>query len=141
MRAAALFLLIATAAVAQTPEPETPVSRPVAPMAELMVKLIYPFSDALFYVEREAPKNEAQWLALEAKALALAEVGNLLMTGRAVRQDQWMKDAQLLVTVAAKAYAGAKARSVEAIAALNAELYESCQSCHEHYRPGYRRRP
>ena len=40
----------------------------------------------------------------------------------------------------AQAYKAAQARNVKAIVDLNAELYESCQSCHEHYRPGYRRR-
>ena len=43
--------------------------------------------------------------------------------------------------VVMKAYKAAKAKNVPALQDLNAELYESCQSCHEHYRPGYRRRP
>jgi hypothetical protein len=110
-------------------------------MSELMVKIIYPYSDAIFYVEREAPQNEAEWMALESKALTLAEMGNLLMAPpRARDQVQWMKDAQLLVDVGAAAYKGARARNLQAIIDLNADLYESCQSCHEHYRPGYRRR-
>jgi cytochrome c556 len=80
-------------------------------------------------------------MALESKTLTLAEIGNLLMApGRAYNQDQWMKDAQLLVDVGNKAYRAAQARNLEALIDLNAELYESCQSCHEHYRPGYRRR-
>jgi hypothetical protein len=110
-------------------------------MGELMVKVIYPYSDAVFYVEREAPKNEAEWLAFETKTLTLAEMGNLLMSpGRAYNQEQWMKDAQLLVNVGNAAYKAAKARNLQGLIDLNAELYESCQSCHEHYRPGYRRR-
>src|SRR5687768_7639295 len=95
----ALFLL-ATAAMAQAPPSQPVISKPVATMSQLMVKIIYPFSDAVFYVEREAPKNEAEWIALESKTLTLAEMGNLLMSpGRAYNQDQWMKDAQLLVDV------------------------------------------
>jgi hypothetical protein len=110
-------------------------------MSELMVKIIYPYSDAIFYVEREAPKNEGEWMALETKTLTLAEIGNLLMSpGRAYNQDQWMKDAQLLVNAGNTAYKAARARNLQALIDLNAELYESCQSCHEHYRPGYRRR-
>src|SRR5262245_34732759 len=116
--------------------------KPVVTMADVMVKVIYPYSDAIFYVEREAPKTEAEWMTLETKTLTLAEMGNLLMSpGRAYNQDQWMKDAQLLVNVGNAAYKAAKARNLQGLIDLNAELYESCQSCHEHYRPGYRRRP
>jgi len=133
---------MAAAAGAQAPAPAAPKPKPVVSMSELMLKVVYPFSDAVFYVEREAPKNESEWLLLESKTLALAEVGNLLMSPvRAYNQDQWMRDAQLLVDVATKAYKGAKARDLQAIIALNDEQYESCQSCHEHFRPGYRRRP
>ena len=39
-----------------------------------------------------------------------------------------------------KAYKMAKAKDLEGLKGLNDELYEACQSCHEHYRPGYRRR-
>jgi len=52
----------------------------------------------------------------------------------------WMKDAKLLRDVGTKAYVAAKAKDLAALEALNAELYEACQSCHVHYRPGYRRR-
>ena len=135
------MILLAGAAVAQAPAP-APAPKPVASMSQLMLTVIYPFSDAIFYVEREAPQNTAEWMLLESKTLALAETGNLLMSPmRAYNTDQWMRDAQLLVDVAAKAYRGAKARDLQSIIALNAELYESCQSCHEHFRPGYRRRP
>jgi len=140
MRYLTLFLL-AAAAVAQAPAP-APKPKPVVSMSQLMLTVVYPFTDAIFYVEREAPKNESEWLLLESKTLAVAEVGNLLMSPvRAYNQDQWMRDAQLLVDVATKAYKGAKARDLKSIIDLNDELYESCQSCHEHFRPGYKRRP
>ena len=135
------MILIAAAAVMQTPASQPVTPKAVAPMSELMVKVIFPFSDAIFYIDRDGPLNEGQWMALETKTLTLAEMANLMMSpGRAYNQDQWMKDAQLIVNVATSAYKFAKARDQKAIADLNAELYESCQSCHEHYRPGYRRR-
>jgi cytochrome c556 len=140
MRPAAL-LLITVALLAQAPTAEPPTTKPVASMSQLMLSVIYPYSDAIFYVEREAPKDEVEWRALESKTLSLAEIGNLLMSpSRARNNDQWMRDAQLLVDVGAAAFKAAKARDLQALIALNADLYESCQSCHEHYRPGYRRR-
>ena len=113
-----------------------------ATMKELMLDLIFPTSDTLFYVARGVPTTDAEWLKLELYSLALAEAGNVLNSpGRAFKQDQWRQDAQLLVDVGLKFYRAAKARDHKAMVALNDELYESCQSCHVHYRPGYRRRP
>jgi cytochrome c556 len=71
----------------------------------------------------------------------MAESANLLMAdNRARDKGQWMSDAKLLRDVGIKAYAAAKEKDLPGILALNADLYEACQSCHEHYRPGYRRR-
>jgi len=145
MRFALILLVAALSCGVASSSSQSPIAsagtKPVVTMAELMVKVIYPYSDAIFYVEREAPKNEAEWMTLETKTLTLAEMGNLLMSpGRAYNQDQWMKDAQLLVNVGNAAYKAAKARNLQSLIDLNADLYESCQSCHEHYRPGYRRR-
>jgi hypothetical protein len=120
-----------------------PTVRPVGTMSELMVKVIYPYSDAMFYIGRAAPKNDVEWEDLQGKALALAEFGNLLMMpGRARDQDQWMKDARLLVEAGAAAYKATKDKNVDAVLALNEQLVGSCTSCHMHYRPNYgRRRP
>ena len=71
----------------------------------------------------------------------LAESANILMSPqRAYDNDRWMRDAKLLWDVGNKAYIAAKAKDLPALEALNDELYEACQSCHEHYRPGYKRR-
>ena len=107
-------------------------------MSDLMVKIIYPASDALFYIETRAPKTGAEWTALEGQALMLAESANLLMMpGRARDQKQWMDDARLMLEAGAAAVKAAKTKNVEAIAALSDQLLESCTTCHRHYRPGY----
>ena len=129
--------MVAVAALAQAPTP----AKPVGTMSQLMVDVIFPSSNAIFYV-REGPQNTKEWMELEFNAFVLGEVANLLMTPqRAYDADVWMKDAKLLLDVGAAAYKAAKARDVKPIQALNDALYEACQSCHEHYRPGYRRRP
>ena len=109
-----------------------------------MVDLIFPTSNELFYVSRNEPKTEGDWMKLEMNFLALAESANVLMQPpRARDQGQWMKDGKLLVDVAVKAYRLAKARDYEALTEpeLNEEIYEACQACHVNYRPGYKRRP
>lgn len=129
------------AAVAQTASPRPP-TRNVGTMSDLMVKIIYPASDALFYIESRTPKTDSEWTALEGQALMVAESANLLMMpGRARDQKQWMADARLMLDVGADAVAAAKKKDVEAIVALSDRLMESCTTCHKNYRPNYGRKP
>lgn len=129
--------------VAQAPAAgPVPSPRAIGTMSELMVRVIYPASDALFYIESRTPTTEEQWGQLEGTTLMLAESANLLMSPqRAIDSDQWMRDSALLLDVAADAFEAAKDKDVNAIVELSDRLYESCTSCHRHYRPDYGRRP
>jgi len=148
MKTVAFVLLAGAAVLAQAPAapkqpaPARPPTRNVGSMSDLMVKIIYPASDALFYIESRTPKTDAEWTVLEGQALMVAESSNLLMLpGRARDQKQWMADARLMLDAGAAAVKAAKAKNVEAIAALSDQLMESCTSCHKNYRPGYGRKP
>jgi hypothetical protein len=110
-------------------------------MSDLMVKIIYPASDAVFYITTRQPKTEAEWGELQGKTLALAESANLLMMpGRARDQDRWMQDSQLMLDAGIAAFRAAKRKDLAALEAVNDQLYTSCTSCHQHYRPNYGRR-
>ena len=116
---------------------DRPPTRNVGTMSDLMVKIIYPASDALFYIESRTPKTEAEWTVLEGQALMVAESANLLMMpGRARDQKQWMADSKLMLDAGAAAVTAAKAKDAAAISALSDQLMESCTSCHRHYRQG-----
>ena len=105
-----------------------------------MSKIIYPTSDAVFYISTRTPGSAAEWGELQAKTLMLAESANLLMMpGRARDADRWMADAQLMLDAGTAAFKAAKAHDVHALEAVNDALYESCVVCHRHYRPGYGR--
>jgi hypothetical protein len=57
-------------------------------MSDLMAKIIYPTSDAIFYISTREPKTDAEWGELQGMAFSLAESANLLvMPGRARDQD------------------------------------------------------
>ena len=142
-----LVLLLLTGAVlaqapsTQAPSNETPALKSIGTMSEVMVRVIFPTSNEIFYVGRNENKTEKDWEDLRNNALMLAESANLLMAdNRAKDKDRWMKDANLLRNVGDKAFKFAKVKDLEGLKALNDELYEACQSCHEHYRPGYKRR-
>jgi hypothetical protein len=138
MRLAVSFFVffIASIAIAQAPE-----YQPIGSMSQLMVEIIYPASDALFYVERAKPQNDREWGVLRGTALTLAESGNLLMMpGRARDQGDWIKDSKLLVDVGAAAYKAAQKHDLQAILDLNDQLNTSCIKCHVQYRPNYGKR-
>jgi hypothetical protein len=130
-----------TAATARQQSASTVMLQPVGTMSELMVKIIYPASDAIFYITTRQPKTESEWVELQGKALAVAESANLLtMPGRARDQDRWIADARLMLDAGRAAFRAAKAKDVAALEALNDQLYTSCTSCHQHYRANYGRR-
>jgi Cytochrome C' len=137
-----------TAAGAQapaTPRAPAPAPKPassttmarVGTMSELMVHLIYPTSDAVFYVSSRTPSTDAEWTALQAQMLTLAESANLLMMSGRTRPGQWNRDARQMLDAAAAAFKGAKAKDVAAIEAVSDQLLESCTACHKAYRPDY----
>jgi hypothetical protein len=109
-------------------------------MSELMVRMIYPTSDAVFYIETRTPTTEVEWGELQAKTLTLAESANLLMMpGRARDQGRWMDDAKLMLDAGQAAFRAARAKDTEALVAVNDALYQSCVQCHQHYRTNYGR--
>ena len=124
---AILFALIVMSAVGQE----------AASMKQLMLDLIHPASnDILLFVNRGAPKDQKEWIAVRRSALTLAESGNLLMLrGRARDQGEWAKDAKMLADVGTAAYTAAQARDFGALAALTESLDASCTTCHKQYRP------
>src|SRR6188474_1369055 len=141
------WLLLAASALSAQPQPPAPPATPVKPeivgtMSDLMVKVIYPASDAIFYITTRQPTSDAEWGDLQGKALMVAESANLLMMpGRARDEDRWMQDAKLMLDAGRAAYRAARAKDLAALEALNDQLYTSCTSCHQHYRPNYGRRP
>ena len=150
---------LAGALLAQTPPAQQPTAqtpsrqeleseavrsmRRIGSMSQLMVHLIYPTSDAVFYIQTRTPTTDAEWGELEAKTLMFGEAANLLLMPDRIREpeEQWISDAQLLLAVGRAALRETRNRDVEALANLNDQLYQSCVSCHSHFRDGYGLRP
>jgi hypothetical protein len=142
-----VMVLVACAALAQALPAQQSDSesvramRRVGSMSDLMVHLIYPTSDAVFYIDTRTPTTEAEWGVLEAQTLMLAESANLLLMPDRIRdEEQWISDTRLLLEVGRAALRATRNRDVEALSNLNDQLYQSCITCHQHYREGYGRR-
>jgi hypothetical protein len=137
MRSVLLFLVASGVLLAQAPT----TFQPVGNMRELMIDIIYPTSDAIFYVDRDEPKTQHDWDVLRGQALMLAESGNLLlMEGRARDQKNWVMESKMLIDLGGKAFKAAQAKDLDGLRALNDPLNAACVTCHFQYRPGYHRR-
>lgn len=155
MRTLSVFLLVvfgvslAAVGSAQAPAADPtqssvePTYQRVGTISDLMIDMIYPLSDELFYIMREPPETEYDWTLLRRSALALAEAGNLLMMpGRAIPQEDWMTHAKRLVEVSTQGYEATVAKDLDAIVELSPALEAACRDCHAQYHPAYgRRRP
>jgi len=127
---AAIALLLASG-VARAQQPTL---KPIATVRQLMQAMIVPFSDAVFDAAFEPPKTDAQWTAVRATALALAESGNLLMIGRRARDEgEWMRMARDEVDAAEAVIKAIDAKNATALAAAGDVLYETCDTCHARY--------
>lgn len=132
--------LLAVAGCAKAPPPAPPPIAPAAPfksvatVKQVMQAITIPDSDVVWGVANEAPKDDAAWLKVENSALALAESGNLLMMeGRAVDHEEWMKHASLLIDVATKAATAAHAKDANKLSDIGNDLYTVCENCHMKY--------
>ena len=107
-----------------------------APLKDVMVKIVDPASNGVFYISRQPPKNDDEWKVLQGQALILSEIAtSLTAPARAKDKQQWMQDAKLLLDAANVAYAAANAKNTTALEDLNDQLYTACKTCHEHYLP------
>lgn len=129
-----LLVLITTFAFAQTASES---SQTAPTMKQLMLDLIHPASnDILLFVNRGAPKTDAEWAAVRRGAITLAESGTLLTTRPGARdQGDWTKNARMLADVGAAAYRAARSKDFKALASLTESLDASCTTCHQQYRP------
>jgi len=143
----ARWLLVAVGlpvAAAAAPSPPASASQAQVPrtMSDIMVKVLYPTADAIFYIETRTPTDEASWAQLQQQTRLLADAAVELTIPRWARgRDKWLADAKLLVDASAAAVDAASRRDVKALVELNDALYTSCVQCHQDFRPNYGRRP
>ena len=117
----------------------------VATLEEVMHGMVIPNAEVVWEasgtiytvkgVEERMPKNEDEWLAVEASATTLTEAGNLLMMeGRAKDSGKWMDRARALREAGAAVHKAAVAKDVPGVFTQGGVLFEACQGCHFDYR-------
>jgi hypothetical protein len=126
-----MVLIFGTVSVAAV---QVPSPRAVATTGEIMTALVVPSSNAVFHTTAEPPAADADWTAVRAQALLLAEAGNLLLIGtRARNEAEWTRAAAALRDTAEAFAKAAAAKDAARIEALSENVYETCEQCHSRY--------
>jgi hypothetical protein len=118
----------------------------VATVAALMEGVVEPSSEKLFEVggwatsagkvEKIAPADDEEWAQVKHKAMAVAEVGNILKSFEPrANEAEWTKNAQRLVDTAMAVSKAAEAKNPEAVFEAGEHLYDTCTACHMKYLP------
>ena len=117
---------------------------PVISINELMVDWIDHSGHELWNAERDghAPKTDADWRQLERHATQLAASGTLVALGGTGQADPgwaqsplWKKYSQDLNNAGKAALTAARSKNLDALIAANGQLAESCQQCHDEFKP------
>jgi hypothetical protein len=125
------------------PQPEF---RMVATVEDLMEGFVEPTAAKLFEiggwvsssgkVEKIAPKDAEEWAAVKHRAMAVAEIGNVLKAFEPrAKEAEWTRHAQNLVDSAMAMSKAAETRNADAVFEAGGHLYDACTACHMKYLP------
>jgi cytochrome c556 len=143
MRITTFFLIAGVTVVVGTTVAQTNKAKPVGNLKQVMRSIPYPNSNILFEVQSKAPKDDAEWKAVENAAIAIAETANLITLPGRLREDgkpvpvqnaDWNKFAQGLVSAGQACYKAAVSKNQDAVSTCTGDLSDSCSNCHEVYR-------
>ena len=100
----------------------------------VMATMTVPASDAIFSAASDPPKDAAQWVALRASAVMLAESGRLLnTTARAKDDHEWVEMARALVAETEATFKAIDAKDLDALSQAGDNVYLTCKTCHDRY--------
>ena len=136
MRILTMILLVALSMplAAQT-RTSTPPVKKTWTVREIHDTAIIPGSDALFAIEKEAPKTIKAWQTARRDALGVTRGAKLLLApGTSRDMGDWLKLSTALLARGTAAISAVEARDVEKVTLANGDLLEVCESCHTIYR-------
>ena len=86
-----------------------------------------------------APQTDEEWAQVKASAMAIQEVGNLLMIpSRSGGNDEWNQRALDLIKESKRVVQAAEKHDKQGVFDTGADMYESCVNCHKRFDPAIR---
>lgn len=142
-----LVLTAATAVVTVVfaQDSEQPYNNPVpvqTSINEIMVMAVDYASHWIWDAQTEPPATEEDWFRVRVHATQLVALGSAIALGGTgvadngwVRAPEWAEDAQALVDAGQDALEAAERQDIAALNAAGDRLVESCESCHQTFKP------
>jgi len=148
------FGLLCCYACTGQPQPSFTMS---ATIEDLMEAIVEPSAATLFEiggklstaagVETIVPRDDEEWAQATHKAMAVAEVANMLKSlephakegdgvDTRVKEPEFAKNAQAMFDAAMDVRKGTDAKNPEVVFEAGGRLYEACANCHAKYLPG-----
>ena len=107
----------------------------LATVRQLHETKIKPASEVVFNLGRNAPKSDAEWIAVSRAGITLTESGKLLMLApRASADKKWTALSRQLTAAGRTATRAARARNLSALMRASDRLVTVCETCHAPYR-------
>jgi hypothetical protein len=117
---------------------------PVATTKQIMIGITNPAAYVVYEavgtkttskgIEEIAPQTDADWAKVESAGAAVAESGNLMLTGsRAIDKGDWVKMTNDMIEQGKKAMAAAQAKDKDKIVEAGGDLNTTCDNCHARY--------
>lgn len=117
---------------------------PVATIKQIMIGVTNPAAFVVYGavgtsstakgIEEIVPKNDEEWFKIESAAAAVAESGNLILTGnRAIDKGDWVKMTRDMMGKAQLAMKAAQAKDKDKIVETGGDLNTTCDNCHAKY--------
>ena len=121
-----------------------PAVLPAVSVNALMVSSIDHAAHEIWDAGAEPPASDSdmEWLNLEYHAIQLAAMGTMVSLGGTgpadpgwARLPSWAEYSQQMTDVGTAALDAARDRNAEAISAAGDDLVETCESCHQEFKP------
>jgi hypothetical protein len=119
------------------------ISTPVSINAQ-MVSIVDHAAHGLWDAEREdkAPRTQADWESIAEHAIQMAAAGALIVLPASGTNDlaltqepEWSKWARAMSDAGLAAFTASQDQNLAGLVAANSRLVESCESCHQRYKP------
>ncbi|HUQ89238.1 MAG TPA: hypothetical protein VM096_16885 [Vicinamibacterales bacterium] len=146
---APLFLFISISCSSKPSGPAMPPFDSSISVKDLMANVVDPTADEVWesvgtIMTKEgtferAPQTDEEWTKIKGSAIAIIEVGNLLMIpARSGGNDEWNQRALDLIVQAKRVVQAIDKHDKQAVFDTGADMYDACVNCHKKFDPAIR---
>ena len=146
---APLVVLISVSCSSQPPASKMPPFDSTTSVKDLMANVVDPTADEVWGsvgtimtkegTFEQSPQTDEEWNHVKGSAMAILEVGNLLMIpARSGGNDEWNQRALELIVQAKRVVQAAEKHDKQGVFDTGSDMYDACVNCHKRFDPAIR---